>query len=160
MPSIELVSIGCDSAPDFSGYGTFKAMAEVGRLKSHRGIFQETFDKERGTIVHLGNNSLPDEPGPWFADELIDWKRVDAIAPVGSEGTKPCVFKKSVKPELKNLLSDLLNRSPVRKVIFSTDYQFADNPAQAKGPITLTEFTDLLERDAIPFNTLFWIADD
>ena len=159
MPTIEIISIGCDSVPDFSHYAMFRAIAEVGRLKSHRGIFQEIFDKERGVIVHLGNNSLPDEPGPWYAHELIDWKKVDANAPVGSKATTPCIFKKSVKPEIRHLLSDLLNRSPVRKVIFSTDYQFTDNPAQEEGPVTLPRFTELLEHDAIPFNTLFWFSD-
>lgn len=160
MPTIELVSIGCESAPDFSGYATFKAIAEVGRLKSHRGIFQEIFDKQRGAIVHLGNPSFdPGELRPWYADELMDWEKVDAIAPLGKKRITPCIFKKSVKPELKRLLSDLLNRSPVRKVIFSTDYQFTSHPAQEKGTVTLPQFTELLDHDTILFNTLFWIAD-
>jgi hypothetical protein len=67
-------------------------------------------------------------------------------------------FKKSVKPEIRHLLSD--SESFTRKESYLQHrFQFTDNPAQEEGPVTLPRFTELLEHDAIPFNTLFWISD-
>ena len=95
MPSIELLSVGCESKILFSGrYRTFAVMSELGRPKSHRGIFQPVLDEKKGLMVHLGNPSLdPEEDSLWWADELLDWPRVDAVAPLGSEKEKPCIFK-------------------------------------------------------------------
>jgi len=67
VPTIELISIGCQRVPKLPKYRSFAHIVDT-KLESHRGLFQHVFDSLTGVIVHLANKSFEGkEDCGWFA---------------------------------------------------------------------------------------------
>ena len=176
MPTIELISIGCQKIPDFPRYRTFDIMVES-RLQSHRGLIQSVFDTLTGVIVHLKNKGMK---GPWcFAGQLMDWTEaaeeqargedeeaheivgcnLDATCSVFVPHDSVLSFRPRVRSEIIDLLQRMLDASPTRRITFSTDYQ-CGGKRREHGECTLTEFLDAHDRRMLVYNALYNITAD
>ena len=151
MPSIEIVCVNQIEPTKFLN-PPFAIEAE-NKLVSHRTpspLFQPDFNEMRGCIYHLGNPSSRDPTfsGYYTAHELlskdseIDWW--DIIH-----------FYGDFVPFIKVLLKQLLQSSPVGKVIFTSDYQFGPNVKRYKRPITLENFWQQHDENKLRMNALY-----
>ena len=174
MPTIEIVSIGTNYIPDLPRFDTFACMVEA-ELQSHRSLFQEDFDSVSGVIVHLGNKEFQEdfdkgEVGVWFAGQLIDWSdgKTIIIPTVDPDFDEPqwwgedqsygFRFLSNVFCEVCELLSLLLEHSPVKQVFFSTDYQFGPSKAMKRMSCTLRSFIDEHDANGLRWNCLYQIV--
>lgn len=148
MPTIEIVSIGCPQIPDLPRYPSLAYIAET-TLQSHRELFQSVFDSLSGVIVHLANKELEgEEDRIWFAGRLMNWEDDEAL-----------VFLPDAHSDVTDLMQHLIAASPHHRIIFSTDYQFGGE-RQECGETTLTDFFDLHDRQALRYNTLYFVKPD
>ncbi len=144
MPTIEIISIDCPVIPELPKYSSFAYIIES-VLESHRGLFQEVFDKLSGVIVHLGNKELEhNKDGYWFAGHLMDWE-YDAI-----------VFNSDSRKDIIDLMEKLIKLSPQQRIIFSTDYQFGGTEQEC-GEVTISDFIRLHDEEKLRYNTLWYI---
>jgi hypothetical protein len=163
MPTIEIASINAShlglTQDDFK-----VAIIEEDKLISHRGLFYDDLSQHQGTIVHIGNPDLKSEKDVgYFAGKLIDWDvegTADIIIPSDSDTTgadQQCVFKFLVdfKLDIDMLLKIALEKSPMRRVFFLTDYQFGPIKAQKEIIYTISDFWNLHDTEGLRFNTLY-----
>ena len=149
MPSIEIVCIGQSEVSDFNNL-PFRLFAED-HLASHRSphpLFQPEFDTLQGCIYHLCN---PDRgysaydlltPGPEEDDLEREWWA--------------CIyFLPAFAPSVRMILAELLNASPVGKVVFTSDYQFGPKVRHYKRPLTLARFWELHNARKLHMNALY-----
>ena len=73
MPTIEIISVNASTLSlnqaDFN-----VAIIEENELISHRGLFEEILQLQKGVIVHIGNPSIKlDAAGAFFCSALVDW---------------------------------------------------------------------------------------
>ena len=170
MPTMEIVALGCKAVPELPAYSCFHWEAET-KLESHRGLFQSVFDETEGIIVHLGNKNQEEE-GVAFADALVAWRQDGyIIIPEidsslgddqwqGEDQDNNLRFLPAVIPELRHLMSLLLDCSPVHQMYFSTDYQFGPGEAIQKNGYTFSSFFEEHDQSALRFNTLYHIAKE
>ncbi len=96
MPTIEIISVNATKIPKLPKFSSFAYIAED-QLISHRGLFQDVLNKEKGIIVHLANKDLEgEEEGGWFAGLLMEWGNED-------EESEPIKFEKHRLEDLKHL---------------------------------------------------------
>ena len=138
MPTIEIVSINS------TGLGLNQvdyniAIIEDNKMVSHRGLFYELLKKQKGTIVHLGSSKFnSNKEGFFFAGQLIDWNFEatdiyipevdydDLISNLGTNQQFRFKFLDIYKTEIDKILKLALEKSPIKKVCFLTDYQFGE----------------------------------
>lgn len=151
MPSIEIVCV--DQTEPTSFLNAPFAVESESKLVSHRSpspLFQPDFDVLRGCIYHLGNPSSRD---PTFTGYYTAYKLLTGDA-------ESCVwnivyFKIEFVPFIKMFLAQLLQNSPVGKVIFTSDYQFGPNEKRYKRVITLDMFWQLHDKNKLKLNALY-----
>ena len=154
MPSIEIVCIGQTEVSHFDKL-PFVVEAE-NRLVSHRKphpLFQGEFDALQGCIYHLLN---PTES--WDAYLLLDTSiECSKRAPEPDQDAliKNLRFLPEYAPAVYSLLETLLTASPVRQVLFTSDYQFGPKRRLYKEPLTLEQFWALHDADRLHMNALY-----
>lgn len=135
MPTIEIASIsskglGLNQA-DFD-----VAIIEETKLKSHRGVFYDLLRQQRGVIVHIGNpNHKDNKSGGFFAGGIVDWSldpsdyiyipandSADQDFDDGADQKFILKFLDQYKPDIEKLLKIALDKSPIGKACFLTDY--------------------------------------
>ncbi len=166
MPTIELVCLSGQRAPELPHYQTFCYRTEQAP-QSHRALFQADFDRASGPIVHLGNKDFEHKPFFWASD-LIKWSDDPVEIPLidpdqgenqwwGEDQSYAFRFRPEVVPELQDLLSKLLDHSPERGVLFTTDYQFGPvTPLRLSG-YTLTSLLQEHAHTGLRWNTLYHV---
>lgn len=148
MPTIEIISIGCQKVPTLPRFRGFAYQTED-KLVSHRGLFQSILDKSNGVIVHLANKSFEGTDGFWFAGDLINWDSNDALQ-----------FRKQQSRDVRRLMETLLASSPTGEIIFLTDYQFGPSRKKVERKLlTLDRFWKMHDAGTIRFNALYRIKD-
>ena len=153
MPSIEIISVGQQSASRFRNV-PFAVVSEGGALRSHRhpSHFQQDFDLLQGYIYHLGCPHLRRKrTGAFEAYELLSRKCREQGRMVFLE------FGRDFVPSIKRLLSVLLSASPAGRVVFTSDYQFSPNRPKRIRRISLREFWVLHRKKQLRFNVLYTI---
>ena len=175
MPTIEILSLGCETVPDLPTFSSFTFIAESD-LQSHRALFQPVFDTVSGVIVHLGNKELEKDlkagkVGFWFCGDLIDWSEEGIKLPIidpalgeeqwwGEDQDYAFRFLRDVVPEMRELFSTLLQQSPVGQIFFSTDYQFGPAKAMQRSNYTISQLFEEHERWGLRWNCLYQIMDE
>ena len=167
MPTVEIVSINSIelglNQKDFD-----IAIIEENKLESHRGLFYDYLIQQKGTIVHIGDTYFKeDKDGGFFAGELIDWSleswdiiipEIDIDDPIRDYGANQRFkfrFLDDYKLEIDKLLKIALDKSPIKRIYFLTDYQFG--PAEEKCEIiyTISDFWEQHDNRGLRLNTLY-----
>ena len=171
MPTIEIISLERKKLIKIDKAKYSFCIKQNTKLISHRGLFQEFLDKEKGVILHLGNLSLA-KTYFFFAGELIDWDYEPGIVhfpeynldePIeeqwdGSGQNKRFKFKDEHINGIRDLLFKAQRLSPVNRVLFLTDVQFG--PSECRY-IQLPELENLWEihnREGLDWNALYIIG--
>ncbi|WP_316839673.1 hypothetical protein [Pedobacter gandavensis] len=169
MPTIEIVSIN-STALRLNQKSFSIAIIEENKLKSHRGLFYDLLQQQNGIIVHIGNPEFKyDKSGGFFAGELIDWG-VDypgelitiPVNKIGNpifnnEANQQFRFKflDQYKPDIDKLLKIALDKSPIKKVCFLTDYQFGPEKETIEIIYTINDFWQQHDNNGLNLNTLY-----
>jgi hypothetical protein len=142
MPSIEIICIGQLVPLDFSAM-PFKVYAED-ELISHRTprpLFQSDFDKLSGCIYHLCNQR---NNAYTAGDLLTNWEMLH--------------FKPEYVPCIKQLLFELLQASPCKELLFTSDNQFGPGVRKYKRPLSLNKFWVTHDENKLHFNALYCLV--
>ena len=165
MPTIEIVSINS------TGLGLNQAdfdvsVIEENKLNSHRGLFYDLLKKQNGVIVHIGNPDFKyDKEGGFFAGAIVDWS-VDpceyiCIPKNGNTGVNQLfIFKflDQFKQDIDRLLKIALDKSPIKKICFLTDYQFGPEKAEFETIYTIKDFWNKHDKEGLILNTMYEIG--
>lgn len=149
MPSIEIVCIGQLEVSDFNNL-PFRLFAGD-RLVSHRSprpLFQPEFDTLQGCIYHLCN---PDRG--YTAYHLLTAGPEEEE--LEREWWTGIYFLPAFAPSVRMILAELLNASPVGKVVFTSDYQFGPKVRRYKRSLTLERFWELHDTRKLHMNALY-----
>jgi hypothetical protein len=155
MPAIEIICPGQKSPSKYRGI-PFPVLSET-KLKSHRypSHFQEDFDRMSGCIYHLGSPCYKGRRGGFFeAYELLSPKCLDQESPIYLE------FRREFLPSVKRILKSLLQKSPTREIVFTSDYQGSPNRPRRFERIPLKQFWSLHRTKKLRFNALYVIPEN
>jgi hypothetical protein len=164
MPTIEIASI--DSKPiNLKQIDFGVAIIEENKLESHRGLFDELLRKHQGVIIHIGNPDMKiDRTSGYFAGKLIDWEMNpgEIIIPQNasaSSSNQEFIFRilSEYCEDIHRLLEIAIEKSPINKVYFLTDYQFGPEKVIVENIYTIGDFWELHNSEGLTFNTLYEI---
>jgi hypothetical protein len=155
MPSIELICVE-QREPSQLPALPFAIRAEP-QLVSHRSppsLFQRDFDQLRGCIYHLGSPFCDDfgYKGAFFAYELLSKRCRDSLPHRFLE------FAPEFLPGIFDVLGVLLAASPVRLVLFTTDWQGGPMAARRYRQITERTFWQRHKNKKLHLNPLYPIS--
>jgi hypothetical protein len=156
MPSIELVSVGQLDAPRLPPFAfAVRSSPQLVSDRSPSPLFQGDFDELKGWIYHLGSPfcSKPDYRGPFFAYELLS--RRSLLGDLNGL----LEFAPNFVLDLRPLLGLLLQLSPLRQVVFTTDWQFGPTPPERSQPVSPGQFWRLHAGRHLRLNSLYPIHD-
>ena len=150
VPSIEIVCIGELKPTDFS-YLPF-AVEGGTEIKSHRiprPLFRDDFAGLQGCLYHLGNPDLKTRRTGriFFAWHLLSDRSRSASTFLE--------FRPEFIPGLHDLLESLVELSPVRQLLFTSDWQFGPNRSYRSSSITLDEFWALHNSHKLRLNSAY-----
>ncbi len=167
MPTIEIASI---NSP---GLGLNQAEFDVAiiednKLESHRGLFYDLLRQQNGVIVHIGNPDYKDDKeGGFFAGAIVDWSfepteilypeydENDSTDKQGSNKQSRFKFLEQYKPDIDKLLKIALDKSPIKKVCFLTDYQFGHKDGKTEIIFTINDFWLRHDKEGLDLNTMY-----
>lgn len=168
MPTIEIVSINSTTL-QLNQENFSIAIIEENKLISHRGLFYDLLQQQNGTIIHIGNPEFKyHKSDGFFAAELIDWGvdyPTELTIPVNNIGdptfnrgaNQQFIFKflDQYKPDIDKLLKIALDKSPIKKVCFLTDYQFGPEKETIEIIYTINDFWQQHDNNGLNLNTLY-----
>lgn len=172
MPTIEIASINA------AGLGLNQADFEVAileenKLESHRSLFYDLLRVQQGAIVHIGNpNFKNNTDGGFYAGGIIDWSLDEQAyiyipddaageASAGTGANQQFMFKflDAYKPDIDALLKVALDKSPLKKIVFLTDYQFGPENGRVEAIATISAFWAQHDAEGLRLNTLYEIFE-
>lgn len=170
MPTIEIVSINSTEL-DIDQADFDVAVIEDKKLKSHRGLFYDFLIRQNGVILHIGNpNFKSDKEGCFFAGAIVDWSvgsneyitipiydTDDSIYDSGGDQEFIFKFLEQYKHDIDNLLKIALDKSPINKIYFLTDYQFGPEKEEIEIIDTVSDFWLRHDNQGLRLNTLYEI---
>jgi hypothetical protein len=118
--------------------------------RSPRPRFQPDFDRASGVLYHLGNPDLKETPSGrcFFAYELLS---------EASKNAEFLEFAPEYRVGVESFLESLMAESPVRELIFTSDWQFGPEWTQREPPLGMEEFWRLHDRRELKLNALYSI---
>jgi len=167
MPTIEIISFNS------TGLGLNQAEFDVAiieekKLESHRELFHDLLLQENGVIVHIGNPDFKDDKeSSFFAGQIIDWDfeptkiffpEIDENDPIDNRGAKQQFrfkFLDKYKLDIDKILKIALDKSPIKKVCFLSDYQFGPESGKTEIIYTITDFWTQHDNEGLSLNTLY-----
>lgn len=169
MPTIEIASINStELGLDQAKFDV--AIIEENKLESHRGLFYDLLRQQNGVIIHIGNPDIKDnKEGGFFAGQVIDWDfepteiylpEFDENDPTDNRGANQQFkfkFLEQFKPDIDKLLKVALDKSPVKKVCFLTDYQFGPEKERIEIIYTINDFWARHDNEGLRLNTMYEI---
>jgi len=152
MPSIEIICVGQLDPVDFEDLPF--AVESGTELKSHRipkPLFRRDFGALTGCIYHLGNPDLKTQRTGriFFAYDLLSDHSRSASRPRFLE------FRPDVMPAVHGLLGSLIESSPVRRLLFTSDWQFGPGRPYRSPIVTLDEFWALHNSQRLRLNAAY-----
>lgn len=167
MPTIEIASIdaiGLNLNPAEFDVATI----EETKLESHRGLFYDLLIKQSGVMVHIGNPDFKNnKDGVFFAGEIINWdfEPGDIVIPqtkstydkenLGANQQFGFQFLNEYKADIDRILKTALEKSPIKRICFLSDYQFGPEKANKEIIYTVSDFWNLHNNQGLVFNTLY-----
>ena len=167
MPTIEIASFNS------TGLGLNQidfevAIIEENELVSHRGLFSDVLQQQKGVIIHIGDSAYKDDKeGGFSAGRLVDWDFEpgyitipnshpdDPIDFSGANQQFRFQFLEQYKPDINRLLEIALDKSSIKKVCFLTDYQFGPEKANLEIIYTINDFWTLHDSEGLNLNTMY-----
>lgn len=150
MPSIEIV---CVRQVSPTGFGRLPFAVESGmELKSHRvprPRFQRDLAALRGCIYHIGN---PDLRSRRAGRVFFAW---DLLSVRSRSAAKYLEFKPVFVLALQDLLGGLIEASPARELLFTSDWQFGPPRSYRSPAITLRELWSLHDSYKLRLNAAY-----
>jgi hypothetical protein len=154
MPTIEIASLN-SSGLNLNDSDYKFAIIEEKELKSHRGLFYDTLNNDKGVIIHIGNPTFKEEKhSGFFAGEIIDWTYESEEDSTPGYQTR-FKFLNEYKNDIEKLLRIALHDSPIKKAFFLTDYQFGIAEAVIEDVNSLDSFWEIHNDKGLRFNTLY-----
>ena len=164
MPTVEIVSIDCRAMPKLPTFVSFDLRVDA-EPRPHRALFRRVYARLRGVMVHLGNKGA-DPDGFWFASDVIDWRgeevqlptvRADAPLPQwwGEDQAMLFRFNEGAASEVRELMERMIAVSPVKQVVFATDYQFGPSRSAIHRPGGVEEFFRRHDEVGLRWNTMY-----
>ncbi|WP_221391742.1 hypothetical protein [Dyadobacter sp. NIV53] len=168
MPFIEIASMHSPGLnlrqEDFN-----VAIIENHKRKSCNQIFDNFFNGEDGTIIHIGDPDLRnDKNNVCFASEIIDWdfEPVDIIYfPEIDDDFETCTggenqqfkfkFLSRYKRDIDRLLRVALRKSPIKKGYILSDYQFGPSIPQIEIISRISDFWSRHDQEGLMYNTVY-----
>ncbi|PQV65166.1 hypothetical protein B1R32_102174 [Abditibacterium utsteinense] len=144
MPSIEIVCIDQEE-PILFWKLPFQVFAESS-LISHRTpslLFKSDFKIIKGCIYHLCNFD-----GSYTAYTLLNKETVNEFWTI-------IQFLPEIVPAVQHVLAALIAASPLREILFTSDYQFGPDEFREQKPISLEEFWHRHDHEKIGMNSLY-----
>jgi hypothetical protein len=167
VPTIEIVSVDSKSLNlDQKDFGI--AIIEENKLESHRSLFNDFLNEHNGVIIHMGNPEfIEDKDGCFFANMIIDWEfedtviqipEVDTNEPIINTGANQ-LFKFKIldkhQLDIDSILKIAINKSPIKKVYFLSDYQFGPDKPKTEIIYTIKDFWERHDNQGLAYNTLY-----
>lgn len=167
MPTIEIASINStELGIRQADYNV--AIIEEAELLSHRSLFYDILREQSGTIIHVGNPDLKDDKeNGYFAGQILDWNfepgdiTIPIAAPEDPAATNGAnqqfrfQFLGQFRSDIDSLLQLALDKSPIKRVCFLTDYQFGPEKATIEIIYTISDFWKLHDNEGLTFNTMY-----
>ena len=168
MPTVEIASI--DSTRLGLNQADFEvAIIEESKLESHRGLFYNLLKKQNGVIVHIGNPNFKEKKeGCFFAGAIIDWEvdpceyiyipenhSEDLYLDTGANQQFIFKFLDQFKYDIDKLLKIALDKSPIKRICFLTDYQFGPEKAKIEIMYTIKDFWNRHDTEGLRLNTMY-----
>ena len=168
MPTVEIASLNSKglglSQDDFE-----VAILEENRLKSHRRRFCKLLQKENGTIIHIGNPEIiGDKKNIFFAGEIIDWEfepvemlylpiftGINADFEGGANQQIRFKFLSQFRQDIDRILKTALEKSPIKKCYFFTDYYFGPENERLDPIKTIRNLWQRHDQEGLVFNTMY-----
>ena len=164
MPTIEIASLN-SSELNLNPANFRVAIIQENTLESHRGLFYDFLIKQSGVIVHIGNPDLKfANDGGFFAGEIVDWTfdGPRTVIPeslynrnLNSNHQFKFQFLEEFKADIDRILKIALEKSPVKRIFFLTDYQFGPDKANQEVIYTINDFWNVHDSLGLAFNTLY-----
>jgi len=168
MPTIEIVSIN-SSGLELKQVDFEVAIIEEDKLISHRGLFYKIMKKQNGVIVHIGNPDFKnDKEGGFFAGAIVDWNvdpceyiyipensSEELIFDTGANQQFVYKFLDQYKHDIDKLLKIALEKSPIKRIWFLTDYQFGPEKEEIEIIYTIKDFWNKHDTEGLRFNTMY-----
>lgn len=169
MPTIEIVSLksaGLDLNQDYFN----SAIIEDHILESHRGLFYDFLLKHKGTIIHIGNPGLSVKEDGFYAGEIINWEFENSNSNEKQKELKTdeenhwanqdflFQLKDEYKNEIEKLMEVAIEKSPIHKIYFLTDYQFGPEKAEFEVLSDVKDFWKKHNQYGLNWNTLYEIS--
>lgn len=171
MPTIEIASIN-STGLDLNQANFNIAIIEENKLRSHRGLFYDLLQQQNGIIIHIGNPEFKDDKGAgFFAGKLINWDVDDSseFISIPVHNIDDQIFHHAAnqqfrfrfldqyKPDIDKLLKIALDKSPIKKAYFLTDYQFGPEKENMEIIYTIYDFWQQHDNNGLNLNTLYEI---
>ncbi len=150
MPSIEII---CIDQVDPIVFNDLPFAVEGGtEIKSHRiprPLFARDFAGLKGCIYHLGNPDLKTHRTGriFFAYDLLTDQARSA--------SRFLEFSPDFTPAIHQLLKSLIKSSPVRRLLFTSDWQFGPRRPYRSPILTLDEFWSLHNTQRLRLNAAY-----
>lgn len=152
MPSIEIVCVEQKEPIECSSFSfAIESDKELISDRAHSSSFQCDFDSLNGCIYHLlgenGRNAYDLLKKDWYKEEGEGDGKDDNID-----------FLNEHDASFIQLINTLMDKSPVGKVIFTSDYQFGPESFVRLDELTLSEFLIMYKEKKVRMNSLYVIT--
>jgi hypothetical protein len=155
LPSIEIICIGQLEPSDFNHLPF--AVRSGAWLKSDRTpqpLFREDFARLKGCIYHLGNPELKTRKKRMF----FAWDRLSDRSRSASRSTY-LEFRPEFVPAVHELLESLIESSPGRRLLLTSDWQFGPKRPFRSPIVTLDELWSLHNSRKLRLSAAYPIQD-
>jgi hypothetical protein len=152
VPSIEIICVGQRDPIDFNDLPF--AVESGTELKSHRvpkPLFRKDFAGLKGCIYHLGNPDLKAQRTGriFFAYDLLSDQSRSASR------SRFLEFRPDYINGINDLLASLMDASPERRLLFTSDWQFGPRRAYRSPIITLDQFWSMHNSRKLRLNAAY-----
>jgi|GEM_PF-2999454 len=144
MPTIEIFCGGQSSASAFSEmpFAVWSSPSKV----SHRAKFQKDFDALDGVLYHLGNAKFVDTEGVFFGSDLVTFEHPALLR-----------FEPSMVAGIRKVFSVLLDESPKKRLLFTTDCQSGPDHTLRADPMPVDRFWELHDESSLVWHCAYLV---
>jgi hypothetical protein len=150
VPSIEIICIDQVEPVRFNDLSfAVESGTEINPHRIPRSLFARDFAGLKGCIYHLGNPDLKAQRTGriFFAYDLLTDRARSA--------SRFLEFSPDFTPAIHQLLESLIKSSPVRRLLFTSDWQFGPQRPYRSPILTLDEFWSLHNSQRLRVNAAY-----
>lgn len=149
MPSIEIICLAQKHPIDCSKFSfRIETGSELVSHRLHSSHFQRDFDSMEGCIYHLLGSKGPTAfellKKDWYDDNGDSNEQDDNIEFIATHNS--CFI---------NLVKTLIDKSPVKKIVFTSDYQFGPEIFKRFDEMSMDDFIEEYKNKRLRMNSLY-----